>query len=237
MLLENKNKLKLIANTLEEFFGKQKLSIKPPLDTIIAIILTQSTNDIIALAAFNKLKAISSNLNNFPDISLEDLEEIIKISGLKKQKAISIKSVLTVIKQNELFFEQLKELEFKNAVKKLTLLKGVGLKTATCTLMFGLGFDLCPVDTHVNRVLCRLGFVPSNSHPDKTFYRIMDLIPKNKGFSLHTNLISIGRNYCRPQNPACYECPIKNQCNFKEKNMDITIKTNKVKSIFIVEYI
>ncbi len=36
---------------------------------------------------------------------------------------------------------------------------GVGPKTAACVLLFGLGRDVMPVDTHVHRVVGRLGIV------------------------------------------------------------------------------
>jgi endonuclease-3 len=93
---------------------------------------------------------------------------------------------------------------------------GVGVKTVSCVLAFGLGRDVFPVDTHVHRLSNRLGLVKTKS-PDKTFEQMDDLVPQGKRFLLHTLLIKFGRKICKAKNPLCGKCVLYDLCEFKDK--------------------
>ena len=90
---------------------------------------------------------------------------------------------------------------------ELTSYIGVGVKTASCVLLFSLNRNICPVDTHVHRTLNRIGLVKTNI-PEKTFYALLNKIPEGTAHSFHTNLIRLGREICKPANPICSVCPL-----------------------------
>lgn len=120
----------------------------------------------------------------------------------------------------------LRKIEPAELIERLRSLNGVGYKTASCVLLFSLGDDdAFPVDTHVHRILNRLGVV-SEKTPDKTFLAIRNYIPHSRGYELHLNLIKFGRKTCTAQKPRCYECGLNDICKWKEK----TLQTPGMKS-------
>jgi endonuclease-3 len=76
--------------------------------------------------------------------------------------------------------------------------------------------NVCPVDTHVHRTLNRIGWVKTAS-PDKTFFTINKDFPDKIAHSVHTNLIRLGREICKPAKPLCNQCPVKKVCMYESK--------------------
>ena len=108
---------------------------------------------------------------------------------------------------------------------ELTSFKGIGVKTASCVLLFSLDRNVCPVDTHVHRTLNRIGLVKTKT-PDKTFEKINGKLPEGVAHQFHTNLIKLGREICKPAKPNCSVCPLLRNCKFKHKNLTNVNTTN-----------
>ncbi|MCL2102994.1 MAG: hypothetical protein FWH25_03050, partial [Syntrophorhabdaceae bacterium] len=94
----------------------------------------------------------------------------------------------------------------------ITSFEGVGVKTANILLLFSFGFPAFPVDTHVFRVVKRLGLVPSTASPEKAAALLEPYIPDNAHMRLHLNIIRLGRKICRSRNPLCPSCPLLKSC-------------------------
>ena len=86
--------------------------------------------------------------------------------------------------------------------KTMGALKGIGPKTLHCLLLFGLGREAFPVDTHILRIGKRLGFIPEQMNAEKAHQWMVPLIPKKKSLSLHLNLIRFGRSICKAKSPS-----------------------------------
>lgn len=214
-------KLLAVANELEMIFGKPKLRKSRDskiLDVLIATKLSQNTTDKSSFKAFTRLKEKFDTWENVAAASESGIRECIKVCGLANTKARDIKLMLNemIVKYGKLdlsFFEKMSDEDVYN---ELLSFNGIGLKTASCVLVFALGRDVFPVDTHVHRTLNRLGIVKSNS-PEKTFEQANDLMPKGRKYELHTNLIKFGRNICRAKNPICSICSFYSLCVFEDK--------------------
>ena len=93
------------------------------------------------------------------------------------------------------------------AMEELVSYGGVGPKTASCVLLFCLGRESFPVDTHVFRLSKLLGWVPSKA--DRvTAQAHLDLkIPNELKYGLHVLMVGHGRRCsgCRGRG----ECPLK----------------------------
>lgn len=78
--------------------------------------------------------------------------------------------------------------------------------------------DISP-DVHINRVMRRMGFVPQNADNTMIIYKARELNPELPGI-IDFSCWEIGRNYCRPTNPDCKNCIVKDECekNIKETN-------------------
>jgi endonuclease III len=107
----------------------------------------------------------------------------------------------------------------EEAMDYLLAMKGVGSKTAACVLVFSLGRDVFPVDTHIHRICNRLALVKTKS-ADETFDAMKWLVPAGQGYSFHVNLIQFGRRTCRANNPLCGQCVLYDECTFplKQRN-------------------
>jgi len=218
-----KNSIEKINKLLIDFFGvpEKNKKIPSPLDMLIATILSQNTNDNNSHKAFNNLKTKFKDWDEVEKLTAKKIESYIKVAGLGKQKSAAIKNVLSTLrkKNGKISLDYLKKDKDDEILEELTQYPGVGIKTASCVLQFSLRRNVCPVDTHVHRTLNRIGLVKTST-PDKTFIAIKDYMPEDTAHSFHTNLIRLGREICKSQNPVCIICPLKKICSFEHKNFN-----------------
>ena len=233
-----KNKILLIDKLLKKKFGVPKRSKKPPdpVDLLIATILSQNTNDKNSYRAFQNLKQKYPDWKDVAVLRTSQIEKLIKVAGLGKQKSKAIKNLLvTLIKEKEeVSLEHLRKMKNEEVLEELIEFPGIGVKTASCVLLFSLRRNVCPVDTHVHRTLNRIGVVKTSA-PDKTFYSINEKLPDKVAHSFHTNLIRLGREICKPANPNCKVCPVLSICKFENKNPDINKKDTPKNSFMLLD--
>jgi endonuclease III len=230
-----KKKIKKINQLLIDYFGIPQKAIKNPnpLDTIIGTILSQNTNDSNSYRAYTNLK---NNFRNWDELALltpSKIEKYIRIAGLGKQKSKAIYELLQSLKMKnkKISLDHIKTKTDDEILTELTSYNGVGVKTASCVLLFSLGRNVCPVDTHVHRILNRVGVVETKT-PEKTFSEIFSKNPEGTAHSFHTNLIKLGREVCKPSTPNCSICPLLIICSYPEKNMKF--KQVKTKNEFML---
>ncbi len=206
---------------LAEKFGipERSKNLPDPLDLLIATILSQNTNDNNSYKAYSNLKSNYPDWEMLKSVSEEELEVVIISAGLAKQKSATIKNVINTLSEtnDKLSLDFLRKKTDEEIIEYLTNFNGIGVKTASCVLMFSLERNVCPVDTHVHRTLNRIGLVKTSS-PDKTFSKINKDFPNGIAHQFHTNLIKLGRIFCKGQKPSCSFCPVNEICKFKEKS-------------------
>ncbi len=208
--------LPLSLSILEQVFGIPYFRDAPEgdlLDELVGTILSQNTSDTNSRRAFEVLKQRYATWESVLNADPDQLEETIRAGGLAAIKSRRIQVILREIQEREgsLSLHRLSTVSNQEAMKYLLSLKGVGCKTAACLLMFGLGRDLCPVDTHVHRVANRLGWVKTRQ-PDHTYEALQDQIPVGRAYSLHINLIRLGKIVCTARQPNCTHCPLAAYC-------------------------
>jgi endonuclease-3 len=215
-----KEKINNIISILEREFPDlpPKPSESDPLDVLIATMLSQNTTDKTSYRAFMNLKNDFRGWKDIMEAPMPKIRSAIKVCGLAGQKSKSIRELLRKIfkKYGSLSLSRIKKLTDKEIYDELIEYNGIGIKTISCVLAFGLGRDVFPVDTHVHRLANRLGLAKAKT-PDKTFNQLSDKIPEGKKFLLHTLLIRFGRKICKAKNPLCSNCVLFDICEFKEK--------------------
>ncbi len=102
-------------------------------------------------------------------------------------------------------------------IAELTALPGVGIKTAKVFLSVTENAPYLWVDTHVHRVLNRIGITRTKTplETDRAAEKIFnaeDLAP------LHNTLVLFWRYHCMARNPKCQSCDILPVCQFGQKN-------------------
>lgn len=148
----------------------------------------------------------------------EALEDAISVCGLQQSKAATIQRALEWVqtRYGAYTLEELLEQHEDpyDVARALSDIKGIGIKTASVTLLEADQVDLCPVDTHVHRICQRLRLVEPSSSRKKTFRELQPLIPDRKGHSLHHNLLTFGRTVCTARDPDCENCFLQRICHY-----------------------
>jgi len=188
--------------------GKQAIAV------LIGTILSQNTSDVNSGRAFKSLLSTLGSWEGVAFAPVEHIAQAIKSGGLSRVKAVRIKQILNKIEeeQGSLSLDFLKSMNISEAKDYLMHLPGVGPKTASCVLLFGLGKPSLPVDTHVFRVAKRLGLIDSKVSIEKAPNLLQGQIPISKVYQFHLHLIEHGRRICHARRPCCTECVLKNGC-------------------------
>ena len=208
---------KYIVQNLENTFGEPKLSPKSePLDMLVRIILSQATTGTNSRRTFQNLKDRFENWEDALNADEKEIADSIRLGGLADQKANVIKGILQKVKEEHgsLSLEFVEKMPNEKARKFMQNFRGVGPKTAACTLLFASHKEIFPLDTHIFRIFKRMGILPAKIS-DKTAHELSDkFVPKGKFYSLHVNLIRLGKEICRPREPKCEICPLVEYCDF-----------------------
>jgi len=190
--------------------------LSDPLDMLVGIILSQATSDINSHRTFAALKRRFPNWEAALRARESTIAATIQAGGLARQKAAVIKGLLRQIKaeRGALDLSFLHELSSQEAIAYLSRFRGIGPKTVACTLLFACHKEVFPLDTHIFRILRRVGLIPLKC-TDRRAHEIMNnLVPRGKFYSFHVNLIRHGRALCRPRAPLCERCPIVEYCDY-----------------------
>ncbi|HEX7955303.1 MAG TPA: hypothetical protein VF508_00030 [Pyrinomonadaceae bacterium] len=186
------------------------------LDMLVAVILSQATSDANSDRTYDALKKRFPTWDAVLRAREQTLVDTIRLGGLANQKAAVIRGLLREVKARHGSFDLsfLRSAPASEAVEYLASFRGVGPKTAACTLLFACGLDVFPLDTHIFRVLRRVGLIPLRCS-DRFAHDVMNrLVPAGKFYSFHVNLIRHGRKLCRPRDPVCERCPVVEYCDY-----------------------
>ena len=185
-----------------------------PMTELVLTILSQNTSDTNSGRAFMRLITRFPAWEELMLAPINEIEEEISVGGLAKQKAPRIKAALQAIQdaRGDLDLDFLREMPLDDAKNWLRGLNGVGPKTAACVLMFAFGRPAIPVDTHVHRVVQRLGLVPGDTTPERAHVLLEALLEPDLVYPFHLLLIKHGRRLCHARAPRCAECPLLPGC-------------------------
>jgi endonuclease III len=187
----------------------------PIIDELVATILSQHTSDANSGRAFTELKRRFGSWERVLDAPTEELADSIRSGGLAEQKAPRIKRILAQIEEREgtLDLKRLYDMDDQAVADYLMELPGVGPKTAACVLVFSMGRDAFPIDTHVHRIVRRLGWVNDKTSAEAAHRELTPRIPPELRYELHVALVGHGRTICRARQPRCTECVLFDFCD------------------------
>ena len=187
------------------------LDFKTPFEAVVAVILSaQCTDERVnktTPALFKRCKTIE----DFVNIDIKELEDLIHPCGFFKNKAKNIKLCAKQVLEN--FNGQI-----PNNMKDLMSLAGVGRKTANVLLLevFGIAEGVA-VDTHAKRISNLTG-LSNEKEPEKIEQDLIKIFPKEYLKDINHLLVWHGRNTCIARNPKCDTCAINRYCKHYKKN-------------------
>lgn len=173
---------------------------------LVAVVLSAQTTD----KAVNAVtQTLFLNLKTPYDLlcySQRELEEHLSSLGLYRSKAKYLKAMSQQLIAN---FDG----QVPDSLEDLETLAGVGKKTAYVVLNESFGQDKIAVDTHVFRVVRRLGLSKAST-PDEMMDDLDKKIPVVYKKNIHHHFISFGRERCKARAPVCQNCFLQNSCIF-----------------------
>lgn len=207
-----------IDTALERRYGPKRArkARGNPLDELIFTILSQNTSDVNSHRAFQMLRQVMPTWSEAHQASERKVAEAINSGGLAKLKAARIKAILRQIHREQGHFDLtfLRDLSVEEVKAYLSRFNGIGSKTVACVLLFSLGKPAFPVDTHVYRVVTRLGLLNGKVSPEKAQVLLESMVPSALFYSMHMNLVEHGRKTCKARAPLCQICPLSKLCAY-----------------------
>ena len=199
---------------------------RDPLDVLVYIGLSRKTREGAYHAAYRSLKQKFKKWDELLAASREEVIACISGSGLEERKADFLFGALDAIRNEfgSCTLEPAQPWDDAHLEEFLCSLPEVSRKSAYCIMLFGFGREVFPVDTHVGRVLARvgiyreLGLVLEGKDHKQLQALLADLVPPALRGQLHVNLIQHGRAVCHPVNPDCEACDIRKFCATYRKN-------------------
>lgn len=210
MTQSTKSILKTLRHLSELYPETGALHAGTPYHMVVMVALSARTRD------EQILKLAPGFFRKFPtvyDLAAADIESItnaINTIGMFRQKARNLSKMAKLV-VNEF------DGEVPRTMDGLVRLPGVGRKTASVILVAAFGVPAIAVDTHVHRVVNRLGWVKTKT-VEATERALLRIIPKSMQSIVNRVFVPFGRTICIAK-PRCWACPLANECVFAKKNL------------------
>jgi endonuclease III related protein len=205
--------LTLYFETLSRSLGPMRWwPARTPFEVIIGAILTQNTSwSNVERAIANLRRAKVMTLRAMERISTPRLAQLVRPSGYFRQKAKKLKAFTRFLRRD--FGGSLARM-FRTPTdvlrERLLEVHGIGRETADSILLYAGEHPTFVVDAYTHRILARHGL--SDGKPD--YERVRALFEQNLPADVrlynefHALLVNVGKNWCRPREPRCSECPL-----------------------------
>lgn len=196
--------IEILKNTYPE--AKCSLDFTTPFEMLVSVMLSAQCTDERVNKTTPSIFCKYSTPQDFVDIDISELEELIHPCGFYKMKAKHLKECAEKIVSEY-------NGEVPKSMEELVKLPGIGRKCANVIMLnaFNLPCGIA-VDTHAKRISNRIG-LSNNTEPDKIEQDLLKQIPKEYLKDVNHLLVYHGRNICTARNPKCNECPIQKYCD------------------------
>jgi endonuclease-3 len=174
-------------------------------ELLVATVLSAQSTDVRVNQVTPDLFARWPGPAELAAASQGEVEEIIRSTGMFRQKAASLLAAAGIIASEH-------GNEIPGDLDALIVLPGVGRKTAKVVLGEGFGIAAgVTVDTHVRRLARRLGLTRLED-PEKIAVELEALLPQDQWIKFSTRVILHGRRVCSARNPRCEDCVLAEVC-------------------------
>ena len=210
-----------VARILSVLHGTPSLgNKKDPIDELVYIILARKTREGAYQETYEKLKRAFPSWDLLLSAHRRRVEKLIYSGGLAAKKTDSLFGALARLKETfgTCTLDPVSDWSDAELCQFLCSLPEIEKKSAYCIMMYSLDRQVFPVDTHVGRVLTRLGLyrelgLDLEGLDHKQLQNVLaELIPPSLRYSLHVNLLVHGREVCTAQRPKCVQCELRNFC-------------------------
>ena len=173
--------------------------------SLIGVMLSAQSQDKRTAVACQQLFALADTPEEMIKLSQDEVIEAIRPAGLHNAKS---KNILATSK---MLLEKFKG-RVPSTQKELMTLPGVGRKSSDIVMRFVFGQPHIAVDTHVFRMLWRLGWANSLDE-GKASITVNNTTPDKWKYGAHMWLITHAKRVCTSRSPNCGNCAIMYVCD------------------------
>ncbi len=200
--LSKAEKAKEIARILDDLYPDPEGSLqhRSSYTLLIAVLLSAQCTDVRVNQVTPFLFAKADTPRKMVELSVEEIEGIIRPCGLAPRKARAIGDLSRILLDKH-------RGEVPQCYEDLEALPGVGHKTASVVMAQAFGVPAFPVDTHIHRLAHRWGLSNGKNvvQTERDLKRIFSSEIWNR---LHLQIIFFGREYCPARGHEPRQCPI-----------------------------
>ncbi len=180
-------------------------SREDPFRVLIATLLSAQTKDAVTHAASTRLFRVARTPRTMATLPVRVIEKLIYPVSFYRVKARHVKETCRQLLSRY-------GGRVPDSMEELLTLPGVGRKTANLVLILShASRDNICVDTHVHRVVNRLGWVKTRT-PEQTERALYETVARRWWPDVNLYLVTWGQNVCRPVYPRCGACVVSVAC-------------------------
>ncbi len=204
------DKYSAVILSLKPRYAAPAASDKPtPWETVLFTALTARSRDEQVEPLFQELMRRYPTPAKLAAAKVQDVERILRSIGFFRNKSKNATALAKAVVERHAG-------KVPKTMEELVELPGVGRKTASCVLVYAFRIPAIAVDTHVHRIVNRLGWV-HESTPGKTERALRKVLPKRLWLDINHVMVPFGRDVCKPIIPQCWRCPVAKRCAFPDK--------------------
>ncbi|MEO0439681.1 MAG: endonuclease III [Pseudomonadota bacterium] len=192
---------------------------RDPVWTLVQGVIGARSKTRISNENTDNLLAEYGSWEKVAEAPVADLTTRLRTATFPEQSAKRLKACLTEIRQQreEVSLTHLHNLPVEGAMAWLESLPGVGRKISAGVLNAStLNRKALVIETGHCRVMQRTGLVPPTADFARTFDELMPVLPEEWSAEdmdeHHLLLKRLGQTFCRPKQPDCASCPIRQDC-------------------------
>jgi endonuclease-3 len=184
---------------------------------LVAVVLSAQATDVGVNKATRALFSEVETPQQMVDLGEEAVKAHIKTIGLFNAKAKNVIALSEMLVRDH-------GGKVPQERDTLTLLPGVGRKTANVVVNTAFGQEAFAVDTHIFRVGNRTGLAPGKTVL-AVEQKLDKRVPAPFRHDAHHWLILHGRYVCKARRPECWRCIVADLCRYKPKTPAPATKT------------
>jgi endonuclease III len=191
---------------------------RTPIGQLVKSLISGRTRDPVSLDAYRRLGARFGSARGIAAASAREVEAEIRRVTFAERKAVQLSATLRRIGRECPDFDLgfLGALPLESALAWLERLPGVGRKVAASTLNAStLSRPVFIVDSHVHRLLGRIGYVDPGADARAASEAVTAAMPHWSGddfLGFHIACKTLGQEICHFEAPACARCPLARDC-------------------------
>ena len=187
--------------------------------SLIGVMLSAQSQDARTAVACRQLFALARTPEDMIRLTQAKIIQAIRPAGLFNAKS---KNILAT---SHMLLEKFNG-RVPQTQEELMTLPGVGRKSSDIIMRFVWGQPHIAVDTHVFRLLWRLGWV-DNLDEGKASITVNATTPDQYKYGAHMYLITHAKQVCRSRTPLCDTCVISDYCDRR----DVGVPKNQLRAL------